>query len=130
MAHKTHYSSSKEAQKERIEGGIRRLREGQERKEGAREERWSEGDRTAGEERGGRRGERGWKEKRERRKEVRRGERDGREEGRECPCQETYHPSGSPHELVLPTKGVSTGFIQQQRTERVPAPAKLVHVLP
>ena len=50
------------------------------------------------------------------------------EEGRECPCQETYHPSGSPHELVLPTKGVSTGFIQQQRTERVPAPAKLVHV--
>ena len=55
--------------------------------------------------------------------------RDGWEkEGMECPCQETYHPSGSPHELVLPTKGVSTGFIQQQRTERVPAPAKLVHV--
>ena len=129
MAHKALSSSSREAQKERREGGIRRLREEQERRDGK--------ERKEGQER--REGQKGI-EQQERREGLERKEgkekrgqkrREGwEEEGRECPCQETYHPSGSPHELVLPTKGVSTGFIQQQRTERVPAPAKLVHMLP
>ena len=51
-------------------------------------------------------------------------------EGQEVPCQETYHPSGSHHELVVQTKLVSSAFYQQQRAELVAAPVKLVHVLP
>ena len=129
MAHKTHYSSSKEAQKERIEGGIRRLREGQERKEGQ-ERRDGQKGIEQQERRGGQERREGLERKEGKEKRGQKRREGWEEEGRECPCQETYHPSGSPHELVLPTKGVSTGFIQQQRTERVPAPAKLVHVLP
>ena len=57
--------------------------------------------------------------------------KEGHDESREDdggPCEETYHPSGSRHDLVLPGVSVSTPFTQQQRAKRVPPPAELLHL--
>ena len=103
-------------------------REGQERKEGQEERRKGQEEREEGQKR------RGQEERLEGQEERREGQekREGGEgtEGQEIPCQETHHPSGSHHELVVQTKLVSSAFYQQQRAELVPAPVKLVHVLP
>ena len=115
MTDKTHPSAGREVHEER--------REGQERREGHEERREGHEKRREGQER--REGDKKSKDGREK--------REGHEEAREgdgVPSQETYHPSGSRHELVLPGMSVSTTVTQQQRTERVPAPAKLVHLLP
>ena len=103
MTDKNHPSAGREGHEERREGHV-------ERREGHEERR--EGDKKS----------KDGPEKREGHEEAR--------EGDGVPSQETYHPSGSRHELVLPGMSVSTTVTQHQRTERVPAPARLVHLLP